>query len=542
MRLMLLLLRVLDIFQPSPPIIVARDTTYIAAPLGRDGLPDYEKYWLETVRKGVTPENNACALLWQAVWPEKFDPPEYEMMRAELGLKQLPPAKDSLRRLYDEANQKRVRDWLRAQRLNRDDLDVDEIISSADYHRWTAQQFPPLAEWVRENERPLDLLVKASHRPRYYAPSPTLLDKYRDTLLVMLLPGDLEARQAAYSLCTRAMLRVGENRLNEAWSDLLAIHRLARLVRQGRTLVEQFVAASISSIAYEGTLVLLSSDHITAELARQVNHDLAGLTNAADFVDSLDHYERLETLDTIIHVTHEGPVVSLVSENPLKKFLFWITPIDRNIVLRHINQWYDRIVEVAKLQNRSDQKRELAKIEADLAAEVQATKAQANMDAAILSRTRKSQFVASFTWTLLKPATDDAISAELRTRTTSQLIRLAAALAVFRAEHRAYPAKLDELVPSVIKKLPVDLYNAKPFLYQRLGKGYLLYSAGENGVDDGGSHQESDIFKGQSLDELKNSDPEKTPPQIPAGTDDISIRVPRPPFALPKVKSSASAP
>jgi hypothetical protein len=37
---------------------------------------------------------------------------------------------------------------------------------------------------------------------------------------------------------------------------------------------------------------------------------------------------------------------------------------------------------------------------------------------------------------------------------------------------------LEELVPSVLAALPVDLYNAKPFVYKRDGDGYLLYSLG----------------------------------------------------------------
>ncbi len=70
-------------------------------------------------------------------------------------------------------------------------------------------------------------------------------------------------REAARGLAMRAMLRIGENRLDEAWADLLAIHRLARLQAQGHTLVEQMVAMSISDMACRGTQVLLSSGHLT---------------------------------------------------------------------------------------------------------------------------------------------------------------------------------------------------------------------------------------------------------------------------------------
>src|SRR5262249_26705342 len=161
-------------------------------------------------------------------------------------------AQAALKSLDDKANLKRVSDWLRTQKLNPDDLDVDEIIDLAFEHRWTTQQFPPLADWVRDNQVPLNLLVKASHRPRFYSPSPTLLNHQRNLLLAVLLPGTRSAREAAYSLAVRAMLRVGENRLSEAWSDLLAIHRLARLQGQAPFLVEQLVAASISDIACTG--------------------------------------------------------------------------------------------------------------------------------------------------------------------------------------------------------------------------------------------------------------------------------------------------
>ena len=65
----LLILFLLHLFRTDPPIVVARDTTYITGPLRPDGLPDYEKYVLELYRDGATPDNNAAVLLWQAIWP-----------------------------------------------------------------------------------------------------------------------------------------------------------------------------------------------------------------------------------------------------------------------------------------------------------------------------------------------------------------------------------------------------------------------------------------------------------------------------------------
>ncbi len=86
----LLILFLLHIFRSDPPIVVARDTTYITKPSRPDGLPDYERYMLEMNRQGVTHENNAAVLLWQALWPRHLEPNQYEAMRSELGLKELP--------------------------------------------------------------------------------------------------------------------------------------------------------------------------------------------------------------------------------------------------------------------------------------------------------------------------------------------------------------------------------------------------------------------------------------------------------------------
>ena len=153
-----LILFLLHLFQPSPPIIVGRDTTYITEPLTADGLPDYEAYLRDLGRKDVTPDNNAAVLVWQALWPNNLEREYLESMRAELGLKDLPSAKAALQLVDGDANQKRIIEWLHS---NADEVDPKEVTRSAAHHVWTSKQCPPLADWVAANKRPLDLLVEA---------------------------------------------------------------------------------------------------------------------------------------------------------------------------------------------------------------------------------------------------------------------------------------------------------------------------------------------------------------------------------------------
>src|SRR4051794_6200788 len=73
----LLLLFAFQLLGPQPPIVVSPQTTYITSPLRANGTPNYMAYLREQYRAGVTPENNAAALIWPALWPGELSPGDY---------------------------------------------------------------------------------------------------------------------------------------------------------------------------------------------------------------------------------------------------------------------------------------------------------------------------------------------------------------------------------------------------------------------------------------------------------------------------------
>jgi hypothetical protein len=87
---------------------------------------------------------------------------------------------------------------------------------------------------------------------------------------------------------------------------------------------------------------------------------------------------------------------------------------------------------------------------------------------------------------LLMPALGPTVEAESRARTREALEQVGFALAAHRADHGTYPDSLSALTPKYISRMPNDLYTEQPLNYRRQGAGFLLYSVGENGVDDGG--------------------------------------------------------
>jgi hypothetical protein len=66
--------------------------------------------------------------------------------------------------------------------------------------------------------------------------------------------------------------------------------------------------------------------------------------------------------------------------------------------------------------------------------------------------------------------------------------KVACALERHRLQNSQFPPTLEALCPAFISKLPHDLITGKPFLYRlQEDGGFLLYSVGWDGLDDGGS-------------------------------------------------------
>ena len=72
--------------------------------------------------------------------------------------------------------------------------------------------------------------------------------------------------------------------------------------------------------------------------------------------------------------------------------------------------------------------------------------------------------------------------------------RVALAVERFRLANGKLPDKLDELSPMFLKKIPADPFDGKPLHYKKLDKGYVVYSIGEDGKDDGGNKKNDITF------------------------------------------------
>lgn len=113
-----------------------------------------------------------------------------------------------------------------------------------------------------------------------------------------------------------------------------------------------------------------------------------------------------------------------------------------------------------------------------------ATRLQEELGGSTLSRLLEHKVLAS----MLIPALEKAMNKAVGSQTAHALAATACALERFRLDKGEYPESLARLVPRYQKEIVLDIFTGKPLIYHRYQDGaFILYSVGQNGVDDGGT-------------------------------------------------------
>lgn len=400
-----------------------------------------------------------------------------------------------------------LRSFLRESKLN--DAEQGAIQDQRDRaakRPWTAKDYPLVAAWLAANEKPLALVVEATKRPNYFNPLvPSRDGKGPGLLIGAPLPAAQKCRELALALATRAMLRVGEGKFDAAWQDLLACHRLARLVGRGAMNIEALIGVALNAAACHADLAFIQN----ASLSRQQMHaslkHLQGLPPMPANADRMDLGERLICLDALQSI-HRGMFDEFKggpAHAPDATALKALEMIDFEPTLRKANQVYDRITIAMRLPDRAQRIRELSKMEKVLDEEVRKGK----LDQAALGKAVRlveiagnpeavgkvvGKSIGDVALGMMLPAVMKVQNAFDRTEQYDRNIQIAFALAAYQAETGRYPAKLDELAPKYLATVPADLFSGRPLIYRPTKKGYVFYSVGINGKDDGGRFSDDD--------------------------------------------------
>jgi hypothetical protein len=186
---------------------------------------------------------------------------------------------------------------------------------------------------------------------------------------------------------------------------------------------------------------------------------------------------------------------------------------DWDPVLRHTNAWYDRLVAVMRLRDRAVRDKHLRNLEVELKSRKANLLQRDSVATLVLGGSEgRGKVFSDLMTSVMTPAFIKVLDANDRTTQNDANLKVAVALERYERDHGRYPDKLDALAPKYLAEVPGDLFSGKALVYRPMPKGYLLYSVGVNGRDEGG----------RGYDDPQNE-------EDGVRGDDLAIRMPVPP-------------
>jgi hypothetical protein len=500
--------------QPSRTLHVAvtisKETTYITGPLRKEGYVDYVAATNERYGHGVTRENNASVLFWKAMGPGKIPNANRERFFKMLGIPPLPEQGDCFVDFSSYVQRLQDAGTLAPAEPGKESVaDAYEQFDRAMKQPWSKTECPVVVGWLAANEKHMATLVEATGRPRCYQP---LLSTDTIAAIGEDLPAIQQYREFARVFVARAMLRLGEGNVDDAWRDLLACHRLARLVGQRPLLIHALVAIAVDGIACSGDQALLQHARLTATQALKMREDLAKLAPVCRMADTFDFGERFVCLDCVSLAARNGVsalagMLGLHSGKLAESLMNQAAraAIDWDEILRMSNSWYDRIADAYRKPAGGARNAAIRKLDEEIHKQAQVARDVKSLALSVLATPRQAiservgkVFLAEF----LSAAIGPVSVAENRAAVRIELDKVAVALAAYRADHDSYPAKLADLVPKYLAQLPKDIFNDADLHYRLEAGGYVLYSVGPNRKDDGAKSYEDRTETNDEWDDL----------------------------------------
>ena len=476
---------------PKVPFTIDRETTHITEPVGEEGSIDYIEALSLRHRDGVTSENNSVVMFRRAFGNRGLSQNVAVEYFRQLGIEVPPDEGDYLISLGEYVNSLDKSELPDVDGLNGQQVVFNQH-GEAESRPWTRDEFPLIARWIDLNEKPLTLAIQGSHRPKYFAP---LLPK-NGLVIAILLPDAQNSREIVRLLAARAMLKLGQRDAEAAWIDVIACHRIARLVAQGPTLIEMLVGFATEARACKcGNQI--ANGYLTAEQALRFSQELRELGDIPGCAEKIDVAERYMYLDAVKNVAVQG-IDALKLVNKLQfsdekssavltifQQALRLGLVDWDLVLRMGNEEFDRVVKAARLPTRLERQPELAKLIAHLE---QMQKDAAQLDSATLlgGKPVVSRKLGMMMIGMMLPAVTRVCEAEDRNLMRTELSHCSFALAAWRSDYGEYPEQLGHLAPKYLRHIPIDIYTGQPLIYKRSDFGYLLYGVGPNLKDNDG--------------------------------------------------------
>ncbi|MCK4275916.1 MAG: hypothetical protein KAX78_05345, partial [Phycisphaerae bacterium] len=335
----------------SSRITISRETTHILEPLNEDGTVNYLAAIDAQCREGVTRQNNAAVPIIQALgsdWlPEESRQRIVELLGIELA--QAQGAYFVTLNEYEKAHAPVSQPA--TSEAEQEESQAEKQLKEAFRGPWSTDDFPIIAGWLETNESQLELIVATSKRTRYYVPlvpisdPPSVMDDLARDL------GRLQ--QVAKALAAGAMRKLDSGDLDGAWDDLMAIHRLARLISQTPFLIDRLIGLGIEGLACSNDAALAEAGAISSAKALEYLAELQALPPLPGIADTLTRGERFVQLDGTMEIWRA--TAERGGATDLRKLPFGaraeLAKINFDDLLRRQNRYLDDLVSMCEEQD-----------------------------------------------------------------------------------------------------------------------------------------------------------------------------------------------
>ena len=454
------------ILRPAPQLQISPSTTWITEPLAADGLPDYFQAVMDLEPRGIPPETNAAAAVWEVIPSKRSADSAIDHSQAHLSAADQRP---ELERLVVPPPPPEGMDAAEAER----------ILEACSRGVWRVADHPWLANWLDENRSALDTLAAGARRegwcpPRCLPADRPPTDRFGPThplLMSLTLPVEGALRSFSNVLLARSMLRLGEGDIPGAWHDIDTLLRYGdKIADTPGPLICRMVAMALFSRASRATQRLIAEGHPDDALLAEIQGSLRSAIDWAPLAAGIDAFERLSFLDAITAMFADPTKpVSWFSLGPLR-----ILAVDPNVPLTDSNRYLAAMVDAANQPTRDARRRAAQEIEDELKARRNAPRGRRQWFQPWHEVV--SEGVSRKTLGLLLPGLKYSLEDDERAHAALVLADCAAALERHRLATGHAPASLADLVPTFLPAIPVDPLTDAPLGYRIENGRWTLWS------------------------------------------------------------------
>ncbi len=288
---------------------------------------------------------------------------------------------------------------------------------------WTDEDYPELADWLKENTAALDLVANALKKPVYFMPLTRGTEE--EPLLETVLIGDFQRpRGFARGLIARARHRIAAGDIDGAMDDTIAIRRLGRFSGHQGFLVGALVGIAIEGMGLSVELFDNPEHSPTKEQIARLKAELEKLPPSCDYAECMKT-ERYASLDSFQYMSRGFGVNTNFQgeEDSIFARQAGMRTFDFNVMMKRLNKDFDTLIDGTNWKEKwwYDPKQSQAR------------------PWMMISRYYRSQEVYKVLFRLLVPAVEAGREAYRRRDCSENLYKIALAMHEYTLDHGTLP-------------------------------------------------------------------------------------------------------